>query len=1063
MEEDEEDTRADRLLSICAACGGYEKIVGENGEIINTYVMGDEVLACLRDLKRMLRRDEARFSGRVVQRLLGQWKILQSDLIPILLQAHQKGLDKIVQAVVQIIVPLTWPINPDSDDAVEQLDIYRTYKEACLEEGVLEAFMKQLLLPLSKPQIERTDRENGFIGLTLTLFRNLAAIKDVQATLRSTTEQHLKSSLQERLVVRLRDADVLQFLIALTGSMDQGDLVEWNIIAMDIFYHLFLDRDPTSIIATDFGRSKVLRELLEKEEMINRQTLKRPVSRHSKFGGTLSFKMMDGQSFTVHNPAMAIKSLEKTFDTGKKAGPIRKPKQSKEEKQFPRSVMEPEAQKAYQKLAQDFLLNGFNGLVLSIRRDIDAERSKVQEGHFGQFLWLVTFFLKAHLAMLKKIQADGCLSDVAHFDTVTSFVNLRGLQFVFKRIRMSEEDKKWGELFLALDCLRQLLLEIQAMRFSSNDEVKDAAENLQRNMYYEHALMETLAQLVKKYKTKQGQTNYLKVLIQVVHIILSMLEPLGTGEDPLVVYSRRKKKKRSRKIADDLDRSEGESSDEYIEEEHRYEDIAWPFIHEHTITTYCLLLRQYRELEEQDIYHLTVMFHRIFVKFKKGPLFYRLSVMELFNCIVTDRRLLPKTRPHLELLAFIRHVTGKFVKASTKNPSLLVELLFPKTSVDCARIDGSATVMSTSKAKKSQPARDLEFKKGMPDAEALEIAVELLKEKKEEYLVELIRASMETILAERLRAASEDTSGDNPPPVSQALQSNSSEERDSMKTNPRLRLLLRTLQFTEAPEAVWEIPGDMSTASIQLKIEQLGTFLSKDSSLSEPTKMVRRKRKARKSRGTRGERAQGAAREQITAKSAAWIEDSDDDADDEEFFRREAEQRARNAEKHGASTTTIGKVVDGSAAPTSTAPSPSAAGTAENVDPPGTTTPEGAAIPVSSDGDSQSSNSDSDSDDSRMSSSDDEPMNEDPGVIPTELLSSTQEINNDIERVLKTEIDKERTQEHNNDKENMLSIHALFAEGDDSDEDHPDPVGNAELLYRHKRRRVIEDESDSDI
>ena len=78
----------DHLLSIVSALGGFEEKETEGG-YERVYVPGDEVIDCLRDLKKLLRADDGT-SSRFSFRQLGHWKVLQKDLIPLLLTADHK-------------------------------------------------------------------------------------------------------------------------------------------------------------------------------------------------------------------------------------------------------------------------------------------------------------------------------------------------------------------------------------------------------------------------------------------------------------------------------------------------------------------------------------------------------------------------------------------------------------------------------------------------------------------------------------------------------------------------------------------------------------------------------------------------------------------------------------------------------------------------------------------------------------------------------------------------------------------------------------------------------------
>ncbi|TPX63475.1 hypothetical protein SpCBS45565_g06554 [Spizellomyces sp. 'palustris'] len=952
---DEEETQHSHLLSICAALGGYEEkeVLGKDGQTVleKQYVMGDEALACLRDVKRLLRKEDALSKERNIVRALGRWKILQTDLIPILMNAHAANQDKIAQAVVQLFIPLTWPVDSTSADAAELLEIQRGYKEAFLKEGVLAAILEELLKPLSVNHRERSDRDNGLIGLILTLFRNLLAIKDVQAAVTATTEKYMQSTLQEHLIQCMEKADIIQLLLSFAGSMDQREYAEWNLILMEIFYYFFLERDPEAILAESKTASIELARLLEEEERRKRREARKPASRHSRFGGTLSFKLsvgnrsvipvvvvaslksqQDGQTFTVHNPASALNSVEEALDKDKAENRGQRKGMPQDEYQKQRGIRSAEAARIYERTAKDFLENCFNGLMSSVKRDFDMERDKVQDDHYARFFWLCSFFLKFQLCALRQSQKS--VQDIGttpapegtlDFDTVTGFLNMRGLQFVFKRMRMSHDEKRWTELYLAVDCLKHMLLVLDAMSASTNEEYREASENMQSNMYYEHSSIEQIVSLVKNFK-RQLHLSYLKTLVEVVHILLKLLEEYARSKS--IMFTRKKKGGNSKKtpavqdstatdVTQDYDSGEEESvaqqKSDYVERQFRFEDIESAFASESVVSTYCALLKHYREVDERSLYHTTVMFHRIFVKSKAEAFFYKLSTLELFNRILTDTRMLPSTKPHKELYGFIKYMLAKFFKKAVENPVLLVEVLFPKTKEDCRRIENGGELQTSEQGPstdKDLPVKEIEVKPGLTWSQEVQVAVALLLEKEETHLLEWVKESL--LEAATMRVGRPPADG-GPELVSSEISAESydmkgsvPERKEALKRNNRLRLLLRLLKLEEVEELYdtwWRIPSTIPTADLFANREMIVNFMQVGTKGSKSASdMVRKRRNKRKASGSRQRQAK--EQEPKTYKSAAYIEDSDDTEGDEEFFRAEAERRVKMAQLHGAAVAT---------------------------------------------------------------------------------------------------------------------------------------------------------------
>ncbi|KAJ3147608.1 Topoisomerase 1-associated factor 1 [Geranomyces variabilis] len=871
------------LLSICAALGGLEQVdtYVEGVGIVSQkqYVLGDETLACLRDLKRLLRTDE-RSKDRTVVRALGRWKILQTDLLPILRVAHASNKVKVAQAVLQLFVPLTWPINTASHDAAGQQEIQRGYKEAFLQDGVLSSVLDLILTPLSVPHRDRTERDHGIIGLVLTLFRNLLAIKDTQTDVLSTGEKYIRSTLQESLIVCLNKAEIIPLLLSFAGSLDQREFSDWNMTIMEVFYYMFLERDPGELLAANVSKgpyqnaaipspSSHLQMMLEAEAAVKRKSARIPASRHGRFGGTLSFQLPTGANFTVHNPAQALNSVEDTLDTGKTANRGQRPGLKPDEYQRTRAVRSRGAAEIYLKTAHAFVDGCFNVLVESVRKDFAAERDKVQLEHYSRFMWLCAFALKFQRMLRQKSRAGedadaaegaaGSKSPAAEpgdlrasraatttttplvepldFDTVTEFLSLRGLAFVTGRLATAEGEKRHAEVSVAVDLLKQFLLSLDAMALHPDEEYREAAQHIQNNMYYEHSTIDIAVRLVRDFK-RQGHLSHLKAVVETVHVLLKMLEAYSKTKSVMF----RKKKKKKRGAAKKLKKSGpngGEREDEEEEEEEENDEdddadeqrnetlavketelsfgrIVNRFATDSILATYCLLLSHYRDLDAKCIYHVTVMFHRIFLTCVQGaPLFYRLSILRLFNRILTDKRMLPSTPAHRELYAFISFCLSRFFKRARDYPMLFIEILFPKNRADCERIDAGnallpdSTTTTTTAAGSSggggadKPEPEIEIKPGLTWREEVGVAVALLLERGDEDRIYFATEMLMDVATARAPPPPKELINGEPQEEDEIVHEPvevvgvTSEDMQALRRNAALRLLMRLLSFEE--------------------------------------------------------------------------------------------------------------------------------------------------------------------------------------------------------------------------------------------------------------------------
>lgn len=192
------------ITSVISALGGQQ---GER------YVLGDEAYGCLKDLKKFWRKDDTD-DDRTVARIFWKTRVLQNDLVPILLETAGKGMveDKCAILCAELITSMTWPIDIAAElleldevadanaDFTALLNSHLSYKATLLRPGVLSAIFGIVLPCLAKTRKERTDRDGQIISIVLHLFRNLAFIRDLPPVSTQSAEQAEYSSLQVSII-----------------------------------------------------------------------------------------------------------------------------------------------------------------------------------------------------------------------------------------------------------------------------------------------------------------------------------------------------------------------------------------------------------------------------------------------------------------------------------------------------------------------------------------------------------------------------------------------------------------------------------------------------------------------------------------------------------------------------------------------------------------------------------------------------------------------------------------------------------------------------------------------
>ncbi|KAI9344804.1 timeless protein-domain-containing protein [Zopfochytrium polystomum] len=659
----------DKLLNICHALGGRARCDDPTlGSAQTPYIPGDEVLECLKDLRKILKLDLAT-TDKPSFKTLGEWDVLRLDLLPILCVSDSV---KVKIAVVELLVPMTWPINENSPDVPAEVELLTRYKEAFLENNAFAVIGKLLLSFVAIPLRNRTERDSAKIRIILLLFRNLLAMRDPLATSTASTEDFLRMNLSEHIIAKMHAAGILDVLLTFAASLDQREFNDWNMIILEIFHLLFRDRDPASISADQNNEANVKEKLATFDSQIRKPTS----TRHSRFGGALKVHLPDGTKVNVFGTKNIINfGVGRALDSSKMGRNLVR-EQKPEVDPGIRRLQSKEARQVLHRLAVSFTKEGFNTFVRSVKRDFDIERGTVQEVNYFQFIQTVSFVLRFFQSVR---------SDEINLDRVISFMDQRGLLFLLKRLRIYQEEKKWTEVQVTLDCLKN---------FSSDEEIRDLGENVLRNIFYEEWIVESLVALCRTYKSQS--IRYLEVLVETTHILLKTLQSYSK-EKSFVVGRKKRQAKKAKKVQtqtpdEEPGLREDDSSDENekpvettVEREFRFEKIEMDFAYESVVRTYCDLLSRFETIEPKYVHYITVMLHRICVKSKMESLCYKVSTLDLFARILDSTHFL-RTPEGKELQAFANHIVRRLSGALESYPMLLIDALFPKTRSDCVRI-----------------------------------------------------------------------------------------------------------------------------------------------------------------------------------------------------------------------------------------------------------------------------------------------------------------------------------------------------------------------------------------
>ncbi|KAF9357916.1 Topoisomerase 1-associated factor 1 [Mortierella sp. AD094] len=793
------------LVSTCLALGGYEDISEDMNDDRQVYNMGDECLGCLKDIKKFIKYyDEP--GDNVVLTFLGKLGILEKDLIPIMLlnsPPNNPVKERLVLACIEVIVPMTWIIDykelqnlaiMEEDHSVvgnlhQRLEILRAYKRAFLKPGVLQTVFDVLLRPLEVEHRMRTTRDQAIIRLGLSLFRNLVAIPDTESSVSGTMDQFISSIMQEELLARFQDENIMALLITLASSASDAQLSEFNAMTLEIFYYIFTGIDADDLIPSITGHTKnsQLQDLLMKEEREKKQASTAGRKRHDRFGTTGEIRLQDGTRMVLHKKGALFASFETQLDSIKK--PRAPTKRNKEADDYKKTVTK-SGLGLLRGLALTLLESCFNPLFGSMRGDIEMEREKIKSHHRSQYHCLMAFLLKFQRKYLdyanreyneqKKNATPGQLPLLEEeyrknvlqcdFDLVANAIEVTSVYQVTSYMhRLNEElykDRQWDEIRKAMSCFQEIVMTLHVMFKSPNESYRDASDIVQNNLYYQEATLEVFLELAKRY-TKQSKL-YLNTLIKMIHTLLKTLETYSNSKSYMFTRKRKRaiakkqkeayaKSKDGQKTTEegtadqsgiengDGDQTQGEEQEQRQgdgdEEEGRdesaltmrdhqfkFKDYESRFATERVIDTYCIFLQNFEDLDEAQLHWAASLFHRVAVNAGNIAVFYKLSTLHLFHQILQSGREDTKR----DMVPFVSYVIHQFFKKMQEYPLLVVEALFPRSNKVCLDINVGRDEaekelrIQESKKEKRMMAIELEVDPNRTEAEQIKISVTAL-------------------------------------------------------------------------------------------------------------------------------------------------------------------------------------------------------------------------------------------------------------------------------------------------------------------------------------------------
>ena len=377
-EDQKEDEVNDRIGQLTKEVGPHEtttqKILGAHISVLVSalggpdhtsstfpppYHLGQDALACLKDIKRWIKSVDERNKSYDVALACSQCSLLTNDLTVILCQWENdlksktsaikaKSQGKIALACLELLVLLTWPIDSSMEQTESQKiksnsirKIHVGYKKHILsyKKGqTLRAVIRLALPVVSKNKLDREPKDNAVLRLLLFFIRNVLAIEPPRTSISTKaskqvthldnmpTNVNYEDISLNTILLRFKENKVLLFLLTISGSL--GTEFEREVFTqpcLECIYLFIKGLKPESALGIDIKESKGkgsargsgattkstrdksgpsqtsghgLEELLLEENNRKKAHIKNMSSRHGRFGSLLSLQD-DSGSFTI--------------------------------------------------------------------------------------------------------------------------------------------------------------------------------------------------------------------------------------------------------------------------------------------------------------------------------------------------------------------------------------------------------------------------------------------------------------------------------------------------------------------------------------------------------------------------------------------------------------------------------------------------------------------------------------------------------------------------------------------------------------------------------------------
>ncbi|KAJ2780594.1 Topoisomerase 1-associated factor 1 [Coemansia interrupta] len=687
------------VLSACSSLGNMQpkdvtatlSSPAKDGPPTMHYVPSKDCLGSLKDIKRYIQLDE-QGEGKLVLQWLGEWSILERDIVPIFiinaktllgtaagLRADSDGGGggsddeqalKIVVSCVELFVFLTWSMDSETEEVKMQfIRILRSYKRAFANDELVFCLLAIAVMYMKRGSA-LSEKEWMMVKGILYVFRNILAIPDPLVS-PSSGAMSAQVEVHDKLIAVLEKQMAIDFFLTLASSADQRRMKDLRKTLLDIIYYLFY-RVP---VAALFSQPQ---DTWFKDSEHHRSRS----SRHNNFGGVYAVSTGEGSIMPVFNTREVLQPFANLF---KKRAKVQKPKETGQtpvDRQW--RTVNAESILILRRIAAVFIESCYNPFVGALFDDSRSGVTVVDE-FTPRLLYMAAYFVDISLA-----------NSAIELGCTCTLVQTHTFGLVMRHASSYVELKEWNRLEPAMYCIQQILLALSKMR---RTKLASLGENVLSNLFYDGDALDLFVQLCRVYKPTRTSRGFLEQVARLTETFLDTLKGYAETKVGMTVKKRVKKRVPKVKKNDDADPDSAtnaeamEIDDEDIGDESReVEDIEESLVERdfnmkqyETAFAVSDVVKAYSHLlaPPTSMEYVFPMLYRIAVTCQRPHLFFKKNIMLRLLLLFDDQYTYPRRSEVTELAAWIFRQYLTVISSPALTNQFKAEPLNDRMAVEC--------------------------------------------------------------------------------------------------------------------------------------------------------------------------------------------------------------------------------------------------------------------------------------------------------------------------------------------------------------------------------------------